>query len=218
MTKLNYKSVPSRSSMDKSMVIFLHGYGANGADLLSIGDMISEHLPDTVFLAPDAPDKCNASPFGFQWFPIPWIDGSSEADSKFRLEESLEKLSLWIDHCLLNKNISVAKTCLFGFSQGTMMSLELAPRRTEPFGGVIGFSGRLVSNKISRKRVKSRCPILLIHGEQDEVIEPHFLNETVKELKANEFQVESFLSPNVGHGIGPDGLNMALDFLKRTLY
>jgi predicted esterase len=85
------------SGTTRSVVVFLHGYGANGADLLGLADPLSEHLPDTLFVAPDAPEACAGAPMGFQWFPIPWIDGSSEEESMRGMMSAVEDLDAFLD-------------------------------------------------------------------------------------------------------------------------
>jgi len=80
----------------RSCVVFLHGYGANGADLLGLADPLAEHMPDTLFLAPDAPEDCAGSPMGYQWFPIPWIDGSSEEESRAGLLRASDDLDAFL--------------------------------------------------------------------------------------------------------------------------
>ena len=113
----------------RSAVVFVHGYGANGADLLGLADPLSEHLPDTLFVAPDAPETIPGMPFGFQWFPIPWIDGSSEEESERGMIAAVEDLNAFLDALMVDEDLLPEQVVLFGFSQGTMMSLHVAPRR-----------------------------------------------------------------------------------------
>ncbi len=94
---LDSNRVSSRSGIDSSLVIFLHGFGANGNDLLGLADQLSEHLPDTVFLAPDGPETCSMTPGGFQWFPIPWIDSSSEEEAERGLLAAADDLNAFLD-------------------------------------------------------------------------------------------------------------------------
>ena len=140
---LDSNRVNSRSGVDSSLVIFLHGYGANGNDLLGLADQLSEHLPDTVFLAPDAPETCSVNPGGFQWFPIPWIDGSTEEESERGLLRATEDLQMFIKQSMEEEGLSEAETILIGFSQGTMMALHVGPRMVDSILGIIGFSGRI---------------------------------------------------------------------------
>ncbi len=120
-----------QSGDTRSAVVFLHGYGANGADLLGLADPLADHLPDTLFVAPDAPENCAGSPFGYQWFPIPWIDGSSEEESSRGMQQAVEDLNAFLDALMVDEDLLPEQVCLFGFSQGTMMSLHVAPRRED---------------------------------------------------------------------------------------
>ena len=214
---MNFKQLDPKSNITKSIIVFLHGYGANGADLLSIGNVLADHLPDTLFIAPDAPTKCQMSPSGFQWFPIPEMDGSSISEAVKELDRICTFTNGWIDEIIAKENVSSKDVFLFGFSQGTMLSLYLGPQREQTFGGVIGFSGRLINIENFKLRIASRPPVLLVHGDEDAVVSPSYLQEAFKELKALNFEVRKHLSVGVGHGIAPDGLTEALKFLQDKL-
>jgi len=127
-----------------SAVIFLHGYGANGADLMGLADVLADHMPGTLFLAPDAPETTVMAPMGLQWFPIPWIDGSSEEDAANGLQAASEDLNAYLDGVMVDYDLLPEQVVIFGFSQGTMMALHVAPRREDPVAGVVAFSGRLL--------------------------------------------------------------------------
>src|SRR6056300_278338 len=146
----------------RSAVVFLHGYGANGADLLGLADPLADHLPDTLFIAPDAPEHCAGSPMGYQWFPIPWIDGSSEEESRRGMLSAVDDLNAFLDAVMVDEDVLPEQVVLFGFSQGTMMSLHVAPRRDDPVAGVVAFSGRLLEPDLLEDEVTSRMPILLV--------------------------------------------------------
>ena len=131
------------SGETRSVVVFLHGYGANGADLLGLADVLGEHLPDTLFVAPDAPESIAGLPNGYQWFPIPWLDGSSEEEAERGLQAASDDLNAFLDALLVDEDLLPEQMVLFGFSQGTMISLHVAPRREDPVAGIVAFSGRL---------------------------------------------------------------------------
>ena len=141
---LDQQSRAPQSGTTKNLVVFLHGYGADGPDLLGLADPLAEHLPDTAFAAPNAPERSVANPMGFQWFPIPWIDGSSEEESRKGMMLAVDDLNAFLDDLMDEHGVTPAQTVLFGFSQGTMMALHVAPRRAEAFAGVVAFSGRLL--------------------------------------------------------------------------
>ncbi len=206
------------SGETRSVVVFLHGYGANGADLLGLADPLGEHLPDTLFVAPDAPESCAGSPFGFQWFPIPWIDGSSEEESARGMAAAVDDINAFLDALMVDEDVLPEQVALFGFSQGTMMSLHVAPRREDPVAGIIAFSGRLLSPETLEDEVVSRMPILLVHGDQDDLVPVQSLPEAAQALEKAEFKdVYAHIMKGTGHGIAPDGLGVALAFLRDQL-
>jgi len=200
-----------------SLVIFLHGYGADGNDLIGIGDALAEHLPNTMFLAPNAPEQSAMNPMGRQWFPIPRLDGSSEADMAAGFASGTEMLNLWLDEVAAETGIPAAQTALVGFSQGTMMALHVGPRRGDPLAGIVGFSGRLLVAERLAPEAASRPPILLVHGDMDDMVPPASMEEARIALEAARFDVATHMSRGVGHGIAPDGLSLALQFLQSRL-
>jgi len=207
----------SASGTTKNVVVFLHGYGADGADLLGLADPLAQHMPDTVFLAPNAPENCTGNPMGFQWFPIPWIDGSSQESALEGLERAADDLNIYLDSVLEEESITPSNLMIIGFSQGTMMALHVLPRRAEEVSGIIGFSGRLMAPERLAAEVVSRPPVLLIHGDQDDVVPPQSMNEAGEALGEAGFDVYAHIMKGTGHGIAPDGLGVALTFMKQRL-
>lgn len=213
MSLLNYKTKPAKSGNTKNLVVFLHGYGADGADLLSLGDPLGEHLPNTMFAAPDAPERSTMNPLGYQWFPIPWIDGSSEEQAAAGLAESAMLLNDWLDVMMAEAGVGPENTVLVGFSQGTMISLQIAPRRAQALAGIVGFSGRLLTPDTLSAEVTSKPPVLLIHGDMDDVVPPSSLPEAANALAVNDFRVFTHVAKGTAHGISQDGIGVALQFM-----
>ncbi|MGJ8583068.1 MAG: alpha/beta hydrolase [Marinosulfonomonas sp.] len=201
----------------KQVVVFLHGYGADGKDLLDISETLAEHLPGTAYYAPDAPEKCSGNPFGYQWFPIPWMDGSPEESVAASIETSTGDLNAFLDQVLADEGLTADRLILFGFSQGTMMSLHVAPRRAEAVAGVVGFSGRLLAPEHLQDEIKSRPPVLLLHGDQDEVVPPQSLPAAAEALQTAGLDVYAHIMKGTAHGIAPDGLSVALAFMRDKL-
>ncbi len=202
----------------RSIVVFLHGYGANGADLLGLADPLAEHLPDTLFVAPDAPESIPGAPFGYQWFPIPWIDGSSEEEAERGLLAASEDLNAFLDALMVDEDVLPEQVVLFGFSQGTMMSLHVAPRREDPVAGIVAFSGRLLRPELLADEVKVRPPVMLIHGDQDDVVPVQSLPAAAEALQeAGWKDVYAHVMEGTAHGIAPDGLSVALAFMRDKL-
>lgn len=207
-----------QSGDTRSAVVFLHGYGANGADLLGLADPLADHLPDTLFVAPDAPENCAGSPFGYQWFPIPWVDGSSEEESSRGMQQAVEDLNAFLDALMVDEDLLPEQVCLFGFSQGTMMSLHVAPRREDPVAGIVAFSGRLLEPELLADEVQSRMPVLLVHGDQDDVVPVQSLPQAAEALQNAGFSdVYAHVMKGTAHGIAPDGLSVALAFIRDQL-
>lgn len=198
-----------------SIVVFLHGYGADGADLLGLADPLAPHLPGTAFYAPDAAEPCVNNPMGYQWFPIPWMDGSSPEQARASAALSFADINAFLDKVLTDEGIAPARLALVGFSQGTMMSLEVAPRRAAAIAGVVGFSGRLLEPEALAGQVRVKPPILLLHGDQDPVVPFDSMGIAADALTAEGFEVYTHVMQGTPHGISPDGLSMALGFLKQ---
>jgi phospholipase/carboxylesterase len=210
--------VEPKSGDTRSVVVFLHGYGANGADLLGLADPLGDHLPDTLFVAPDAPENCAGAPFGFQWFPIPWIDGSSQEEAERGMQQAVDDLNAFLDGILVDNDLLPEQMVLFGFSQGTMMSLHVAPRREDEVAGIVAFSGRLLEPDLLADEVQSRPPVLLVHGDQDDVVPVQSLPEAAEALqKAGFTEVYAHVMKGTAHGIAPDGLSVALAFMRDKL-
>ncbi|MFM2355024.1 MAG: hypothetical protein RLZZ528_760 [Pseudomonadota bacterium] len=206
------------SGAARSLVVFLHGYGADGADLLGLADVLGEHLPDTAFRAPDAPEPCRNNPFGKQWFPVPWLDGSPEAAAAESLAQSTLDLHAYLDGVLQEERLTSSQVCLFGFSQGTMMSLQVGLRRAEAFAGIVAFSGRLLNPEALAAEITARPPVLLVHGDADPVVPFEDMDRAARALVAAQVETYGHVMKGTGHGIAPDGLSVALGFLHQRLY
>ena len=206
-----------KSGETRSVVVFLHGYGADGADLLGLAEPLAPHMPNTVFYAPNAPEVCATNPSGFQWFPIPWIDGSSEEAAEQSMAQSVVDLNAYLDAAMEEEGLRPEEVILFGFSQGTMMSLHVAPRREDPVAAIVAFSGRLLQPESLEDEVKSKPPILLVHGDQDDLVPIQSMGEAGDKLTEQEFEVYAHVMEGTGHGIAPDGLNVALAFMRDKL-
>ncbi len=204
------------SGKARSLVVFVHGYGADGADLLGLADPLAPHLPHTVFFSPDAPEPCNGAPMGRQWFPIPWLDGSSEEAARQGLLAAADDLNGFLTEKLAEEGLKPDALVLVGFSQGAMMSLHIAPRRSPVIAGVVAISGRLLSPDLLHEAV-TKPPILLIHGDQDPVVPFEDMGLAGNALLAAGFETYGHVMKGTGHGIAPDGLSVTLSFLVERL-
>ncbi len=207
----------SLSGETGSVVVLLHGYGADGTDLLGLAAPHPPPLPHTVLVAPDAPQRGKNNPFGFQWFPIPWLDGSSQEAAEASQTVSAGKLDRFLDGVLAAEGLRPDRMVLLGFSQGTMMSLHVAPRRPEPVAGVVGFSGRLLSPERLAAEAVSKPPVLLVHGDADDIVPIASLREAGEALTQAGFETYGHVMRGTAHGIAPDGLSVALAFMREKL-
>jgi phospholipase/carboxylesterase len=202
----------------RSAVVFLHGYGANGQDLLGLAEPLGEHLPDTAFFAPDAPEACAGAPMGYQWFPIPWIDGASEEEAKAGMARAAADLDAFLDGLMVDEDLMPEQVLVFGFSQGTMLALHVLPRREDAVAGLCAFSGRLQEPELLADEVVVRPPVLLVHGDQDDVVPVQSMPEAAEALEAAGWQdVYAHIQKGTGHGIANDGLSVALAFMRDRL-
>ena len=212
----NLKSARKGPAKADAVVVFLHGYGADGADLLGLADPLGPHLPGTAFYAPDAPEPCVNNPMGFQWFPIPWLDGSSEAQARESMARSVDDLNAFLDRVLADEGLAADRMAVVGFSQGTMMALHVLPRRDRAVAGIVGFSGRLLVPELLAE-VAVKPPVLLVHGDQDPMVPFAEMKLAGDALTGAGFTTYGHVMQGTGHGIAPDGLSVALAFLKDVL-
>ncbi len=215
MRKLQSDRKPAQSGKATSMVVFLHGYGANGADLFGLADPLAPHLPDSVFLSPDAPEPAQGG-YGLQWFPIPWLDGSSEEAARQGLARATADLNGFLDAALASEGLDDSALALVGFSQGAMMAMHVAPRRARAMAGVVAISGRLLEPE-SIGTITARPPVLLIHGDEDQVVPFGNMAYAGEVLAGAGIETFAHVMRATGHGIAPDGLSVALAFLRDRL-
>jgi phospholipase/carboxylesterase len=201
---------PQAGRQPGHLVILLHGYGADGNDLIGLAPVLAPIMPDVVFHAPNAPYPCEGNPFGYQWFGISRLD---PALALAGVRAAAPFAETFLDETMARYGLDESKTCLVGFSQGTMMALHIGLRRAKPLAGIVGFSGMLAGPEFLRDEIQSRPAILLAHGDADEML-PHVLTERAAEvLRQNGLDVAVHIAPGVGHGINESALSHAARFL-----
>ncbi len=211
-TSLSGPEIPSASGTPKRLVIFLHGLGADGNDLLSIGPMLG--LPeDTHFLSPNAPFACDMAPYGYQWFSL--LD-RNPARIIHEIAIAAPLLNAYIDAQIARFKLTPKDVALIGFSQGSMMSLYTAPRREAALAGVVGISGALFGGESLATEKRSAPPICLMHGTYDEVVPFAAMGAAESGLKTAGLVVEAHARPGLGHGIDEAGIAAASAFLRRV--
>ena len=211
--------------MDKSerienIVVMLHGYGSNGNDLIQIAHQWKDNFPKVFFSAPNAPFKFTGFHQGFMWFDvypegIP-IDKASKKHQEKVMKDFNKSCDLIKQHIYnLSKehNVSLSKLFLLGFSQGSMMSIEVGTILNKSIAGIISLSGRIYS-KDFYQRSRKKCPILVVHGDNDNIIPPSRFHETCEILEKSGYNVEKYLMKNMGHSINNDVNEISKSFIK----
>jgi phospholipase/carboxylesterase len=205
---------PHSGGEAKRLIILLHGLGADGNDLIGLAPYWAPHLPDAEFLSPNAPFPCDMAPYGYQWLSA--RDPSAEARlAGARAAGTI--LDAFITDELEKRGLNESDCALVGFSQGTMMSLFVGPRREKPLAGIVGYSGRLIAPELLAEEIRSRPPVLLVHGTDDPMVSFGSMAEAETALKAAGVSVETLTCPGIGHSIDNDGLRAGGQFLHRVL-
>lgn len=205
---------PVSGGRARAAVVLLHGLGADGEDLIGLADSWAGALPECRFLSPHAPERCDMAPMGRQWFSI---RDRSEAALRAGVERAAPALDAFIDGALAADRLGDDRLVLVGFSQGTMMALHVALRRGRAPAGVLGYSGRLIGAARLADEAVARPPVMLIHGDADDMVPIAALHEAVAALGAAGVSAQWHVSSGVGHGIAPDGLAIGARFLRDCL-
>ncbi|RYD68570.1 MAG: alpha/beta fold hydrolase [Sphingomonadales bacterium] len=205
---------PLSGSKPTGLVILIHGYGSNGDDLISLARMIQPALPDAAFVAPNAPSQIPRMAAAYQWWPI---DTFSMAERAAGAAAAAPVLDAFITQAVAEADLPDERVLLVGFSQGTMMALHVGLRRPEPIAGIVGISGLLVAPERLQTEIKSRPPVLLIHGTADDVVPFRSMELASTALTAAGVPVETHISQGTAHSVGQDGLAAATAFAVRAL-
>jgi phospholipase/carboxylesterase len=217
--ELDGPRIEPRSGAAKQLVVFLHGYGADGKDLIEIGRAWQQYLPDAAFVSPHAPEPCAGAPMGRQWFPLTFRD----PDERWKgVNAAAPGLNRFLDAELARRKLPASALALVGFSQGTMMALQVGLRRPTAPAAIVGYSGLFVLPNNAEPdavvaEIKSRPPVLLVHGDQDDLIPVEALFHATQALAALEVPTEFHISAGIGHGIDQEGLRHGGEFLARRL-
>jgi phospholipase/carboxylesterase len=204
---------PKAGGKPQQLVVLLHGVGADGNDLIGLAPYWAPLLPEAEFLSPDAPFPCDMAPFGRQWFSLQ--DRSSGAILG-GVRAAAPILDAFLDEALAARGLEESHLALVGFSQGTMMSLYVGLRRAQATAAILGYSGALVGANSLSQEIRARPPVLLVHGDADEIVPPRALAMAAESLKAAGVPVEHLLRPGLGHSIDEVGLQRGGEFLRRA--
>ncbi len=210
-----FRPAQAADGKPKELIVLIHGLGADGNDLISLAPLFGQILPEAAFVSPNAPFPCDMAPMGRQWFsfqnrePAAVLEGARAAAGP---------LDAFIDAELERAGLSDDRLALLGFSQGTMIALYTAIRRPRPCAAVIGYSGALIGPELLAEEVESRPPVLLVHGDADEVVPFQSMAAAEQALRAAGFLVHGEARPGLGHGIDEAGLKLGAAMLKQSLY
>lgn len=203
---------PASGKRARQLVIFLHGYGADGNDLIPLGREWAHLLPDAAFVSPNAPEPCPGSPFGGrQWFPLTFRDPGEYRRGVVAAEPMLRD---FIEKEAGALGLTLSSVALVGFSQGTMMALHVGLRLPQAPAAIVGFSGYLAGEEFLAEEITVRPPVLLIHGTEDEIIPVQAIHLARQALASVEVPVQWMIRPGLGHGIDGEALSAAGAFLK----
>jgi phospholipase/carboxylesterase len=217
MAELDGPRLEPRSGAARQLVVFLHGYGADGNDLIEIGRAWQALLPDAAFVSPHAPRPCGQAPVGREWFPLTFRDPDERWTG---VNQAAPILDSFLDAELKRRHLPSSALALVGFSQGTMMALHVGLRRAVAPAGIVGYSGMFVMPEhvepdAFAAEIRNRPPVLLIHGDADQLIPVQALFRAAQGLAAFGIPVEWHISRGIGHGIDQDGLRQGGEFLAR---
>ena len=217
MTSFNLDSttvLPLSKNKPRQAIILCHGYGGDGKDISTLAISWQRFLPDAIFLCPNAPEICAVNPQGYQWFDL-----TSEKND-FILEKSLmaeEKLNIYLDQIIDNFQLEPNHLSMVGFSQGTMISLQVALKKNQQINSLIGYSGKIINQKHLSNNINSWPKIFLMHGENDTIVLPTHLLEAKEYLMKHGLKIKTAMFKNCEHRIPVEGTSLGLEFLKKNL-
>lgn len=200
---------PLSGGAPKQIVVLLHGYGSNGADLISLAPHWQRGLPEALFLAPNAPQRCGMGG-GYQWWPLAAFDKAALAAGALSAAPAIDS---FIDRKLGQYGLGEQDLAIVGFSQGTMMALHVGLRRENPVAGIVGYSGMLTGAAGLSHEIRSKPPVLLVHGSADPVIPVSALHAAEGELRRSGVTVTTHVSSGLGHSVDPIGLKLGGEFV-----
>ena len=212
---LDVISVPHLSkNKPQQAIILCHGYGGDGQDISALAINWQRFLPDAIFLCPNAPEICSVNPQGYQWFDL------ASEEEEVILEKSLvaeKKLSIFLDQVFENFQLEPSNLALVGFSQGTMIGIQVGIKKKYKINCLIGYSGKVINQKHLSENINSKPKMFLMHGDKDTIVPPTHLLEAKEYLKKNGINVKTKMFKNCEHRIPVEGSSLGLGFLKKNL-
>ena len=206
---------PLSKEKPKNAVILCHGYGGDGKDISLLASYWRTYLPDTLFICPDAPEKCAVSPSGFQWFDL--MDQTKDQILIKSLVAEI-KLNKLIDEVMEKNDLQGQQIAIGGFSQGCMISLQTGIKRKEKINCIVGYSGKIIDTNHLKNNIISRPNIILMHGDKDQIVPVSFFLEAKEFFDQSQYKIELQILKNCEHRIPTEGSSLGLKFLKKNLY
>lgn len=206
----DYRLLPNQKP--KQLAVLLHGVGANGEDLLGLGEVWQTVLPDCAFISPDAQEPYDMAPFGRQWFSLK--NWNADAIEK-GLKNAQPILDAYLDGLLAEFSLPHHRLALVGFSQGTMLALYAGLRRKAQLAGILAYSGGMFGTENLHAEIITQPPVCLVHGLDDEVVPPAASRAAHQALVKEQVAAALHLCEGVGHSIDNDGLRAGAAFLQR---
>ncbi|VWX55047.1 alpha/beta hydrolase [Novosphingobium sp. 9U] len=203
---------PLSGGAPKHIVLLLHGFGSSGSDMIALAPAWQQSLPDALFLAPHAPERTGGG--GYQWWGLANLTPQALAAGAHGAAPAIDA---FIDRKLAQYGLSEADLAIVGFSQGTMMALQVGLRRPRTVAGIVGYSGMLTGTADLKHNGEPKPPVLLVHGSADPVVPVAALHAGESELKRLGVEVTSHVSPGIGHSVDPVGLRLGLEFVSKVL-
>jgi|TARA_B110000211_G_scaffold72037_1_gene83535 phospholipase/carboxylesterase len=206
---------PLSKEKPKNAVILCHGYGGDGKDISLLASYWRTYLPNTLFVCPDAPEKCAVSGTGFQWFDL--MDQTKDQVLIKSLVAEI-KLNTLIDEVIEKNNLTGDKVAIGGFSQGCMISLQTGIKRKNKINSIVGYSGKIIDEIHLQNNINTHPEIILMHGDKDEIVPVSFLLEAKEFFNKNNYKIQTKIFKNCEHRIPTEGSSSGLEFLKKNLY
>ena len=217
MTNYNLEAIsisPFSKNKPQQVIVLCHGYGGDGKDISTLAINWQRFLPEAIFLCPNAPEICAVNPQGYQWFDL------SSDKEELILEKSLiveEKLNTFIDQILNNFQLEPNNLALVGFSQGCMLSIQIALKKKKQISCLIGYSGKVINQKHLSDNIHSKPKIFLMHGANDTLVSPTHLLEAKEYLVKHGLKIKTKMFKDCEHRIPVEGVSLGLGFLKENL-